>query len=294
MNQTFQYSILRYRPSYLLDERINIGILFLFKNFDHSVLDNKNKVVFLFPTRLRRISQCFPNLGNKNLYILRNYLTSFKANANKINREKDFSVTDLSQIIESKFILDDANSFFFSEIKEGIYFSIKDTKAYYEDLYFKFYDQKKTIKPQDELVREAFQNTLKKLTQGNDIRLSYFKKNVSIENKITSSKFEYKWQNGTANLIKTLGFNLSGKQDIQDKAFKWSSAINYINQIPKYQNLHFDILVAPPTDNNLFKSYDKALEVLNDIKANKTIISQEGLTQYAQKALDTIKPIETL
>ena len=30
MNKKFQYCVLKYRPSYLLDERVNVGLLFIF------------------------------------------------------------------------------------------------------------------------------------------------------------------------------------------------------------------------------------------------------------------------
>lgn len=294
MNQPFQYSILKYRPSYLLDERVNIGLLFHFTDMveKEGVVKKESKFIFVFPTRLRRISNFFPNLGSRNLTDIRRYLIAFQNKANALSLKEDANNKSLNEIIPSEFIVNDANSFFFSEIKQGFYKDIKQIVDYYRNQYFKFYDKTETKKSQDYLVKEYFKNTLGALTSSSDERLTYFEEEVSIENKITTSKFEYRWQNGTANLIKTLGFDLSDKQDIQDKAFKWSAAINYVSEVEQYKDYRFDILVAQPTNKSLFDAYDKALEVLSDIKAAKKIIEKEKIRDYAEDALASVKPFE--
>lgn len=294
MNQPFQYSILKYRPSYLLDERVNIGLLFHFtdKVEKEGVVKNYSKFIFVFPTRLRRISNFFPNLGSRNLTDIKRYLIAFQKKANALSLREDANNKFLKEIIPTEFIANDANSFFFSEIKQGFYNDLNLTLDYFQNQYFKFYDKTEIKKPHDYIVKEYFKNVLGSLTTSNDERLTYFEEGVSIENKITTSKFEYRWQNGTVNLIKTLGFDLSDKQDIQDKAFKWSAAINYVSEIEQYKDHHFDILVAKPTNRSLFDAYDKALEVLFDIKAAKNIIEKEKIKEYAENALASVKPFE--
>lgn len=281
MSLFFQYSVLKYRPSYLLDERINIGLLFRFVKEEGA-----DELTFVFPLRLSRISQAFPNLGPKNIQDIKRYLKAFEKAALRINRVND----SLYDIIPTEFIIDDANSLFFSETKEGFYQSVEKTITYYKEQYFKFYDLQQTKSRQDEVVKKVFEKSLKNLTSPEDIRLKYFEHDVSIKNKITSSRFEYRWQNGTANLVKTLGFNLSDKQDIQDKAFKWTSAINNIYKIKDYRNYHFDILVGRPKHTSLYTAYDAALEILEDINAPKSIIEEKGIEEYAAKALSTVKP----
>lgn len=294
MNQPFQYSILKYRPSYLLDERVNIGLLFHFVNVINrgdEILD-ESKFVFVSPSKLARISKFFPDLGKDNLKEIKRYLSGFKRKAKELSWEEHSIGKNLNKIISTEFIINDANSLFFSEIKEGVYESSESTVNYFEEQYFKYYDRSKSKKSQDALVKEIFRKSLIDLTSPNDLRLKYFEEGVNIDNKITTSKFEYRWQNGKSNLVKTLGFDLSDKQDIQDKAFKWSSAINYINKIDKYSNYHFDILVTRPSKKPLFKAYDKALDVLSDINGNKEIIEAGKIKEYAEKALNTVKPFE--
>jgi len=295
MNQKFQYSVLKYRPSYLLDERVNIGLLFHFEDvhsYEKEIFD-LSKFVFIYPPKLRRISQFFPAIAGSKLIEIKRYLRAFKETAKESSWLIALQDKSLDEVIKTKFIINDANSFFFSEVKKGFYNdkqSVEKTIEYYEKQYFKHYNFTKTKKTQDVIVKEFFQKSLNELVTPKDIRLKYFEEGINIQNKITTSKFEYRWQNGTSNLIKTLGFDLSDKQDIQDKAFKWSSAINYINELGKYQNYHFDILVSRPKKKELFKAYDIAINILDDIKANKKIIPPEEIKNYAEKALNTIKP----
>lgn len=294
MNQLFQYAILKYRPSYLLDERANIGLLFKFENIPslNNHKNDSNRFIFVYPNRLGRISSFFPDLGKDNLTDIKLYLRSFNKVANKLSYSEKVNGKTLKELISTEFIINDANSLFFSDVKEGSYTSIDSTVEFYEDQFFKFYDRTKSKKSTDAVVKAAFQKSLIELSSEKDIRLGYFKEGVNIENKITTSKFEYRWQNGTPNLIKTLGFDLSDKQDIQDKAFKWTSAINYIHQIGKYKDYNFDVLVSRPKDKNLFAAYDNALEVLSDIKANKEIYEEDKIKQYAEKALNSVRPFE--
>lgn len=287
MKQAFQYSVLKYRPSILLDERINIGLLFHFT--DINVFGDESKFIFVFPSRLSRISKTFPNIGQRNLTDIRRYLTSFNNLANELSWKEFTKGAILQNIISSEFIIQDDNSLFFSDVKSGFYQSKREIIDYYKNQYFKYYDNSLTRKSQDTLVKNYFKESLVAFSKGNVEKLKYFREGILIENKITTSRFEYKWKNGTTNLIKTLGFDLSDKQDIQDKAFKWKSAINYIDELGKYKDYNFDILVSRPTNKNLFQSYDIALEILNDIKADKQIVEQEEIKAYAAKAIETVK-----
>ena len=284
MTKTFQYSILKYRPSYLLDERVIIGLIFHFKS------DLGNKYIFTYPSELKRVSNFFPTLGNDNIANIEKYLQGFRTTADKLGSRLSSSEQLLKDVISSEFIVDDANSFFFSEIKYGSFDSIEQTVNYYEGQYFKFYENDNVKESQDLVVKAFFKKSLRELASKNDSRLKYFEEGVNIKNKITSSKFEFRWKNGTTNLVKTLGFDLFDKQDIQDKAFKWTSAINYISKTQEYSNYRFDILVSKPSDKNLLNAYEKALDVLNDINADKKIFQEEDIKQYAENALNTVQP----
>ena len=72
MKNSLYYSVLRYRPSYLLKEQINIGLLF--------VLPETEEVIFLFPNKLARITQFY---AAADLPLLRKYLYALKSKSKK-------------------------------------------------------------------------------------------------------------------------------------------------------------------------------------------------------------------
>lgn len=293
MKQAFQYSVLKYRPSYLLDERINIGILFFYES--ELIYENgpeiEKRLKFVFPKSLKRVSDVFPSLANggKNITDIKRYLRGFQEVAEELCLKEIIYDTNLEEIIPSNFIIKDANSLFFSEVKSGFYLDIDDILSYYKDLYFRSYDGSYINRQKDTIIKKQFYNSLLELTTPNDLRLKYFEESIYIDSKIDKSRFEYKWQNGTTNLIKTLSFNLVDKHSIQRKAFNWNTAFHYISKISKYNNYQFDILVDRPTNSDLFKAYDNALEVLHDSEGNKKIIENDKIKDYAVKALETVK-----
>ncbi len=133
MEKEFRYSVLKYRPSYLLDERVNIGLLFIFK-------DDK-QVRFIHPSQLVRVKQLFPKA---NLSILQEYLRSFQKTALELSIQCKHDDLDPSRIgadIELEFINKESNNLFFSEPKFGKYSDIQTTLEFYQHKYFQVYDQ---------------------------------------------------------------------------------------------------------------------------------------------------------
>jgi|AntRauTorckE5430_2_1112549.scaffolds.fasta_scaffold03091_2 hypothetical protein len=76
MTKPFLYSVLRYRPSHLLEEQINVGLLFVFPDDE--------EVKFRFSTKLARITQSY---ADADLPILRKYICTFKMKAKKVKGE---------------------------------------------------------------------------------------------------------------------------------------------------------------------------------------------------------------
>ncbi len=282
MTKFFQYSVLKYRVSYLLDERVNIGLLFHFSE--------DKKIVFVSPSKLKRISQFFPHFVN--LSDIRRYLNGFERKANSLTKDGFEKPERFDDFIQNEFLAKDANSFFFSNIKFGFYESVEQILDYYTDKYFKYFDgDGGKEKHNDAFVRNHFESLLKTATKSKGLSAHCFKRDVVIGNKIGKTEFEFGWQNGTTNLVKTLGFDLADDTYIQEKAFRWFGAITHLKEIlPK--GIRFDFVVAPPSKHSLFEAYENALKVLDNIKADKLIVEENGLTDYVEDALDTIKPFE--
>lgn len=282
MSKPFQYSALRYQPSSLLEEQINIGILFYF------VADAK--VIFVFPNALSRVNALFSQAGN--LSELRYYLQAFRNKANALTKSNHFAPQDLETIIRQHFLIEDANSFFFSEIKFGFYESPDQILSYYKEAFFHAYTEQKTAKKRnDQFLKEQFDKTLKKLAGTQNLKLHYFQKSFEIENNIAKTEFDFAWRNGTTNLIKNLSFDLSDETYIQEKSFRWYGELSQLKERAAAQNFRFDLIVAPPQRGELFQSYDKALHVLEKIEAKHQIIEEKNIKNYLTEALDTVKPM---
>jgi Protein of unknown function (DUF3037) len=110
MNKIFKYTLLKYRPSSVLDEQVNIGILFIFSD--------DNKVFFSYPKRLARLSALFPEVD---LNDVKHYLSAIQLKANELSNKDLSTKTTKDNFIENEFFVADANSFFFSDFKIGVY-----------------------------------------------------------------------------------------------------------------------------------------------------------------------------
>jgi len=286
MSKPFEYSVLKYRTSYLLDERVNVGLLFRFRNNDidsKASSNRRTKYIFLFPNSLQRISSFFPHLVN--VYEIKQYLRAFRQRANLLSKEGTNEEESLERIIQANFIINDANSFFFTETKYGFYDEVKKTTEYFKEQYFKHFSTAKKKKKDDSYVKELFDNSLDKLIASKD-KKRYFKEHYTLEDESFKTDFEYSWQNGTRNLIKTLNFDLTNVGYIQNKAFQWKSEIDYWKEEAEKRDIRFDILLSKPTNKELFKPYDNAVEVLENIDSEKKIIEEDEIDDYAEDALE--------
>lgn len=132
----FKYAVLKYRPSYWLDEQVNIGLLFLFPE--------DGRVEFLAPSRLRRLTQLYPDIQ---LSLIRQHLTAFRAQAAAIRKRNLFEVASRENLLETEFLVPDANALFFSEFKTGQYADAAATLEHYRKAYFNVYDGKRKTNP---------------------------------------------------------------------------------------------------------------------------------------------------
>jgi hypothetical protein len=150
-DKSYYYTVLKYRPNYLLDEQINVGLLFVFLN--------ENRSVFLFPKNLTRLKTLFPKA---NIGFIRQYLEAFEWQANQLRNEISFIVENanpdkdkslpyflhksvfidkpLSDLVAEKFVVPDATSFYFSDWKSGFDNDTDELLKHYHNLYFAVYE----------------------------------------------------------------------------------------------------------------------------------------------------------
>jgi hypothetical protein len=263
MKNSLYYSVLRYRPSYLLKEQINIGLLF--------VLPETEEVIFLFPNKLARITQFY---AAADLPLLRKYLYALKSKSKKAIGSVE---------IFDNFIPKDASSLYFSESKQGTYINKEATIDYYKQLYFAPYEDIEIGRKDDAYLKKTFDAKLEAISPHKKL---LFKRNVKVKNAVASTKFEFAWQNGQTNFVKTIGLDLSNTSNIQKKAFRWYGELSALNET--FTDANIDILVSRPSKKDLFKSYDDALKLLDTMKVSHRIKEENDFDAYIRYATETV------
>ena len=279
MNQKqYKYSVLKYRPSYWLDEQVNIGLLFLFPE--------DGKVEFLYPTQLKRIHDLFPE---SNISLVKSYLSAFKIRSNEISKQKELFELSFESILREEFLIPDANAFFFSSWKTGFYETPTKLLDFYSKSYFSNYYRFKKENNRDETwISNQFSTYLKRKSVE---KFHLFKREVNLKNNIAHASFDYSWQNGTLNLVKPLGFDLQSPDSILDKSNLWLGKITCLKPLIDKENYRVDFLVSEPDKQNLQlnESFKNALGVLENLDIDKKIVYVKELHSYIDNALEKVK-----
>ncbi len=279
-NIAFTYSLLRYVHSQTLGEIFNVGILFSFPE--------QRKVVFKYPKTLSRLKGLYKNFSESQI---RAYLNGFHQKALDLSVYRDDTKLfqkEVSNTVPQDFLIDDATALQFSEPALG-FLNGKDinyvVNQYYR-LYFSDYaGEKENVHRHDEAyIIKIFQESLKSKS-----RVAYhrFKKDVIVESNDTSLKFDLSWQNGSTNLIKTVSFDLSNNDNINDKSVLLYGKLNLLVEKAEQENLRYDLLVSKPQDKNLFRAFDKALNILESSEAPKKIITEDQYSSYVENAVES-------
>jgi len=270
-NNTFKYSILKYRPSYLLDERLNIALLFYF--------EEGNELLFIHPSRLVRLSYLVTEAP---VQFIKKYLKNFKQKTKKLSRSLDYQDFS-SKFLAEHYLVPDANSFFFSDIKVGKYSSREQIIQYYTDLYLGVYKTEIAAKHNEQYIIKKINASISEYAQ-----TDFFDRDVIIENKIKGTKFDFGWQNEQLNLIKPISFDLGSKDTIQRKSFRWYGELSQLTDIALRDNLNFDLIVAPPQNTELIDAYQAAFEVFESLECPKRIIKTHQIPSYIKKVSNEI------
>lgn len=281
MNKIFKYCLLKYRPSYVLSEQVNIGILFVFAD--------DSKVIFEFPTKLQRLSVLF---SDTDLNYVKRYLNTFTAKAKELTKSNLFVTQQFEkdELIEKEFLIADANSFFFSEWKVGTYGNIEKIVEHYKQLYFSpYYFIEENTRKDDEYLIKQFHDHIK--DKG---KAALFQKNKRIAIRDLHWDFDVCWQNGTTNLVRSLSFDLKSKDYFIDKANKHFGSITQLERKEfDTSNVCFDFWVVKPNDHALYKTYENAIDILSSLTSKHRIIEEEkDFERYIEEALDTVKLID--
>ena len=284
MNIPFTYTILRYVHSQTLGEAFNVGILFSFPN--------QEKLVFKYPEKLTRLKGLYQGFSESHI---RAYQKGFEHrtiefNAEWQNNSPSAFAKSIYEVTPQDFLAEDATALQFSETKEGFLpgASVEYIVDQYFQLYFGDYIEDKTVaqKHDEAYLNKQLSTALKTVNQ--EVYQRHFVKDVLVASEQTSLKFDFRWQNGTTNLIKSVGFDLSDESSINDKSILLHGKLNFLGEKAERENLRYDLLVSKPQKKSLFKAFDNALNILDSASAPKKIITEDSYQVYAKSAIETL------
>jgi len=272
MKKEIKYSVLQYKHSQLLNEAVNVALLVYFPADERIefVLGNVNRIKALYP-------EFSPSFFQKFIKIIQSRVELLQAKtANEISSFDDF--------IHRNILASDATVLQFSKTSSAAIanLSFENIVEDYANLFLPDRNADKGLP-----IRHNEQYLVNKLKK------SFFA-NKDVQRKVrTENSFEYNglnfkfdlgWQNGSFNLIKTLSFDLLDESSIQNKAVTQFGNLTLLKNKAEDENLRFDLIVSKPQAPRLYKAYDKALDVLEQIKVPKKVIEEKQISVYTEEA----------
>ena len=279
MNTFFTYRILTYTHSQLLAEKLNVGILFYFKN--------PNRLVFRYPKAFKRLREIYNDFHE---WQLKTNLKAIDEKVNSLNVEINslFIDTKTENEITNEVLRKDATVLSFSEEKIISDFN-GDIDLIVEKLYnLYFSDYKVEFKKEKHDEIYLIKQFKSQLFSKNESAQNLLSKDVQIKSQKTSVKFDYKLKNGIDNLVKPVSFDLEEENSINIKAIQLYGQLSFISDQLKGNNV--DLLISSPNSNNtkLYRAYEVALGILKDIPVKKSIVGEKDVDKYTQMVADKI------
>ncbi len=274
---TFQYAALKYRPSILLDEAVNVGLFFCFDN---------GHVAFLKSQNWARIKALNPEAD---IATIKRYLTSFEKKAESLRLKRIFLEDTAEKIWSGQFLVPDSNSFQLSALRTGETANIGETLDYYSRTFFPPPEAEKARAYKNEVwIADRFATALR---ERDGEKLHFFQKSKKIEVRGAFAEFDYAWQNGTENLVKPLGFDLLTREGILDKGNLWQGKLINLRETVADNNQRIDFLVSGPDRGQpaLFEAYEEAFYNLEKLDFPKTLRRENEIAGYVDYALENFR-----
>ncbi|MBF8962951.1 DUF3037 domain-containing protein [Pontibacter sp. FD36] len=280
MTGTFQYTVLKYRHSFIAGEVLNIGILFLLAD---------GRIEFHYPSKLSRISSLYPKFPTS---FVKNTLSSFKSTASKLSKKPNANIIyqeSFESLLNNNFLTISSGSLFFDEVKQGV--SISDNKSlveHYYNLYLGNYEEETHLIKNEKYILDKVKTIIKdRFSPVIESKLRV-NKVINDPNGNFTESFDYGWLNGKLNLITPIGFDLAQEQTFENKAFRWNAILNFLKEPAEKENIKFDILLTKPTDKHLERSYFKARDIIERSNAPLKFVEENEFNSYLKKAVDVV------
>ena len=274
----FRYSLLRYIHSQVLGEVVNVGMLFIFPE--------QPRVIFKHPVGLHRLKGLYQSFPER---LVKAYLRSFAQKSNAISQHWNLFAesswqTSPDEWIASEFLPRDDSALQFDEVKTSVLYS-NDTERVADDFYQSYFaDYQAAVPVKVKHDEEYLLNRYKRLLRTKNWEIEkYLKPGITVESDATYLKADLVWQNGTTNLVKSVGLDLADADNINRKSLEYFGRLNLLGKLAEERNYRFDLLVSKPQNRHLLGAYQKALDILRSSSAPKEIVEEREFEQYSEK-----------
>lgn len=281
----YTYCLLKYKHSPFLDESLNIGVLIYFHD--------SQRFVFKYSKTLNRIKSIYENVPEKTIKEYTRQIDKVLKEYQYLDKKNIFPLNDLNlkQFLSSTVLPNDGSVLQFSHFKTDYVRGFQE--EFIESLIIDklFIDDIKPIQyqPQEpKLISTLFSNLrafgLNEYRKNNN----RFREGYVLTNETgTEFKFDIAWQNGTLNLIKPIGFDLKESRSIADKAHRNFGQFYDLQNEAIEKKLRYDLILGKPHNKKLFKDYEHAISLLENLQ-NVKLIDESELKQYSEKIIYAI------
>jgi Protein of unknown function (DUF3037) len=279
VKKEFLYSILQYRHSVLINEAINLGILFLFPN---------DKVSYFEIGDISRVKKAYPDFDSVLIEKILNNIKSkvVKEHAGLFNPYDLF--TDLN-VFKDSLLRKDDSSLYFLPIKTSVYPFDKTSKIV--EQYSKLllitlsgYDNRK--RHDEGFIKRKYLN---KILEKDKTSIIALRKDVSVSSNGAKLEFDFSWKNGHLNLVKSVSFDYLDGRDIQLKAITYFGYLTKLKEYAEINKLSYHLLVSKPQDERLSEDYEEALYNIKSAQSPTRIIPEESLDSYSEETANGLR-----
>lgn len=269
----YSYTVLRYVHDTTTGEFVNVGVALCAPEAHYASA--------LCRTTYGRLAKVFPGMNGEHFKTLMRHIQArFEELGEKLGGEsqldKDRSVIDFAKSILPM----DDSSLQWSPIGGGRTDDPSQTlERLYERMVMRYDERQQHERRSDGDVWRYFKRNLE------ERRLLQHFQVKKIVTKDDEVEFQYAWKNGIWHCLEPLSFDLSGSENIRDKAHKWLGQITGVRDADEQFKLYF--LVGAPRQEHLRDAFESALRILGKMMPVETEIYLED------QALELTKRIET-
>jgi hypothetical protein len=219
-------------------------------------------------------------------------LTSFKSTAHRLSRNplsNSLYSNNLESLISDHFLTLSSGALFFGDIKQAV--SVSDSESmvqHYYDLYLGDYEVETHENRNERYILDKVKSIIKnKFSPSIEAKLR-INKTINDPHGNFKESFEYGWQNGKLNLITPIALDLEKEQSLEAKALRWSGILNFLKEPAEKDNLNFDILLTEPSNLNLRKSFNRAVDIIAKSNAPITFVEETSYNKYLDHAVEVV------